>query len=94
MPPWPGGAGRGSPRHRRGRADPGRQCEEHLATATARVEAMREREVGEKRAGPGTIPAYVRRADTSADVSRLAYMAAVAPYVRQPPDEHKLHTSV
>jgi hypothetical protein len=28
------------------------------------------------------------------NISRLAYVAAVAPYVHWPPDEHKLHTSV
>jgi hypothetical protein len=41
------------------------------------------REKREKeRAGPSTIPAYVRRADTSANEhKRLAYVAAVAPYV-------------
>jgi hypothetical protein len=27
-------------------------------------------------------------------ISGLAYMVTVAPYVRQPPDEHKLRTSV
>jgi hypothetical protein len=47
---------------------PGRQCEEHLAAAAACVEAMCEREKREKeRAGPSTIPAYIRRVDTSAD---------------------------
>jgi hypothetical protein len=28
------------------------------------------------------------------NISELAYVAAVLPYVRWPPDEHKLHTSV
>jgi hypothetical protein len=28
------------------------------------------------------------------NISGLAYVAAMAPYVRQQPDEHKLHTSV
>jgi hypothetical protein len=28
------------------------------------------------------------------NISGLAYVAAVAPYVSRPPDEHKLHTSV
>jgi hypothetical protein len=51
----------------RGPAWLGRQCKEHLAAAVC-VEAMREIEKQEKkRVGPGTIPAYVRRADTSAD---------------------------
>jgi hypothetical protein len=46
-------------------------------------------------AGPGTIPAYVRRADTSANEHKwLAYVAVVAPYVRRPPDEHMLRTLV
>jgi hypothetical protein len=41
--------------------------------AAARVEAMREREKWEKeRAGPGTIPAYVGQADTSADEDKRA----------------------
>jgi hypothetical protein len=55
-----------------------------------------EREKREKeRAGLGTIPAYVRRADTSANEHKwLAYVAVVAPYVRRPPDEHMLRTLV
>jgi hypothetical protein len=61
-------AGRGRPGRGQGQAWPGRQCEEHLAVVATRVEAMREREKHEKeRAGPGTIPTYVRRANTSAD---------------------------
>jgi hypothetical protein len=50
-PPWLGGAGRGSSGHCRGWAGPGRQCEEHLAVATVHVEAMREREAGERKGG-------------------------------------------
>jgi hypothetical protein len=41
-----------------------------LAVAAVRVEAMREREREkweEERSGPGTIPTYVHRANTSAD---------------------------
>jgi hypothetical protein len=34
---------------------------------TARVEDGGEREAGERKGGSGTIPAYVRRADTSAN---------------------------
>jgi hypothetical protein len=43
------------------------------AAAATRVEATREREKREKeRAGPGTIPAYVHRAKTSADEHKRA----------------------
>jgi hypothetical protein len=43
------------------------------AAAAAHVEAMREREMREKeRSGPGTLPAYVRWADTSADEHKRA----------------------
>jgi hypothetical protein len=51
----------------------GRQCE-NLVAAIVHVEAMREREAGERKgkARPGTIPAYVRRADTSADEHKQA----------------------
>jgi hypothetical protein len=62
-----------------------------VARAAARVKAMREKE----RVGMGTISAYVHRADTSTDQhKRTGLRVVVTPYICQPPDEHKLHTSV
>jgi hypothetical protein len=65
--------------------------------AIQHVEEMQESErekAGEKRAGSGML-AYVHRpTHQPTNISRLAYVVAVAPYVRRPPDEHKLHTSV
>jgi hypothetical protein len=69
--PRPGGAVRDWVGRERGRAWPGWQREEHLAAA-ARMEVMCVREKREKeRAEPGTILAYVHRADTSANEARL-----------------------
>jgi hypothetical protein len=54
------------------RSGPGWQCEEHLVAAAVCVEAMREREVGERNGGTGTIPAYVCQSDTPADELKQA----------------------
>jgi hypothetical protein len=63
-------------------------------TTRGRDARERERESRRKRAGPGML-AYVHRpTHQPTNISGLAYVVAVAPYVRRPPDEHKLHTSV
>jgi hypothetical protein len=60
----PTGAGRCGP----GQGVAGAAARRDLVAAAVRVEAMREREKRKKeRVDPGTIPAYVRRDDTSVD---------------------------
>jgi hypothetical protein len=60
----PTGAGRCGP----GQGVAGATARRDLVVAAACMEAMREREKREKeRSGPGNIPGYVHRADTSAD---------------------------
>jgi hypothetical protein len=84
---WPGG----------GRLGPGRQCKEDLAVATTHVEAMRERERSGRKKWWGRVLyplIFVEPTHQPTNISRLVYMVVVVPYVRRPPDEHKLHTSV
>jgi hypothetical protein len=65
---WPGSGAARPGRHRPGQGVAGAAARRDLVAAAVRVEAMREREKRKKeRVDPGTIPAYVRRDDTSAD---------------------------
>jgi hypothetical protein len=59
-----------------------------------RVEEMRERSGRKKGQGRVYSLMFVGPTDPLTNISRLAYVAAVAPYVRRRPDEHKLYTSV
>jgi hypothetical protein len=64
---------------------------------TTRGRDAREREKArEKRAGQGRVCSlmFIGPTHQPTNISGLAYVAAVVPYVRRPPDEHKLHTSV
>jgi hypothetical protein len=61
------------------------------------VEAMREREKSGRKKGWARVLyplMFIRPIHQLTTISGLAYMAAVAPYVRRPPDEHKLRMLV
>jgi hypothetical protein len=74
---------------------PGRQCEVHLAAVMACVEAMRERSGRNKGQGRVLYPfMFVGPTHQPMNISRLAYVVAMAPYVRRSPNEHKLQTLV
>jgi hypothetical protein len=68
-----------------------------VAAGAVRVEAMRERERGGRKKGRDRVLyplMFVGPTHQRMNISGLAYVVAMAPYVCQPPDEHKLHMSV
>jgi hypothetical protein len=97
----PGGAGRAWV----GQARPNRPGVWHarpgpgVAEVVARVEVMRERErerSGRKKGLTRVLYPLIVIGPTHQpmNISRLAYVAVMAPYVRRPTNEHKLRTSI
>jgi hypothetical protein len=65
--------------------------------AAVHVEVMWERERSRRKKGWAWVlypPMFIGPTHQLMNISGLAYVAAMAPYVRRQPDEHKLHTSV
>jgi hypothetical protein len=63
----------------------------------ARVEAMRERERSGRQKGWAWVLyplMFIGLTHQPMNISGLAYVAALVPYVRRPPDEYKLRTLV
>jgi hypothetical protein len=68
----------------------------HTSLYSAWKRCERERERSGRKKGRGRVYSlmFVGPTHQPTNISGLAYMAVVVPYVCQPLDEHKLHTSV
>jgi hypothetical protein len=93
-------------RHRRGRAGLGGAVRGAAGAGEAVRGALGDgddacgsntRERSERKKGRGWVLyplMFIGPTHQPTNISRLTYVTAVVPYVRQPPDEHKLYTSV